>query len=96
MQAIDGRQLKAGRVILGLTIREMAHLAGLHRNSVSRVEQVRNLPLSAYAADKIADVLNANGITFIISKESLGLCFEDLAIRQRSKYLKIICQTHNK
>ncbi len=62
----DGRQLKAARIIAGLTIREMADLAGLNRNSVMRVEALKSLPYYSWTADKLATALQE---TFEKSKE---------------------------
>ena len=83
MSVIDGRQIKAARIILGLTIRQMADLTGLNRNSVLRVEAFRTLPRSAFAADKIIEALETKGIIFTFHKGEAGISFK--AANQRCK-----------
>lgn len=95
-KVVDGRQLRAGRAILGLTIREMANLAGLHRNSVSRVESLNNLPVSAYAADKISRALTSQGIIFSTHERSLSIGFCGLTVRMGTKYRKDCDKDTNK
>lgn len=84
----DGRQLKAGRVILGLTVEEMAKLANLHKNSVLRVERHKTLPRSALAADQIIMALEALGICFEIKSEHVGLFFPASTKRAKKPYVR--------
>ena len=88
MQVVDGRQLKAARIILGFTMSEMAEASGLHKNSIYRVEKHHNLPVTAYAADKITQALKDRGIKFTIQGNALGIYFHGLPIRTKSKYVK--------
>lgn len=89
MNVVDGRQLKLGRVLLGLTMSEMADAAGLHRNSIYRVETFENLPATAYAADKITQALEKRGVKFTASKDVLGIHFDALSVREKPKYTKL-------
>ena len=75
INVVDGRQLKAGRTILGMTIREMAEAAGINRNSVLRAEALKTLPRFSWAADKIADVLQESGISFELENGQAGVWF---------------------
>jgi DNA-binding XRE family transcriptional regulator len=80
----DGRQLRAGRAIVGLTVREMAQAAGINRNSVIRVEQFKTLPRSCWAASRIAKALEDLGITFISSDVSVAVSFQKPPIGQNT------------
>lgn len=89
----DGRQLKAGRIILGLTVDEMAEAAKLNRNSVLRVERFQNLPYYAHAADKIAKALEERGISFdweftVERGSRLAVCFPGKTLRKLPKYAR--------
>ena len=85
---VDGRQLKAGRVLAGLTIREMAALVRLNRNTVLRVEKFHTLPLFTHAGDRIAEVLMSLGIEFVVQDGRPGVFFSGATQRLRRKYLK--------
>ena len=50
---IDGRQVRAARAILGMTLDDIARLAGLNRNSVHRLEHIGALPEFSYAGSKL-------------------------------------------
>jgi DNA-binding XRE family transcriptional regulator len=82
---IDGRQLRAGRIILGMTVRGMAEAAGMNRNSVLRVEKHETLPYFAWAADKIAEVLQERGIVFTATGGKVGVMFAGAAGRKRTR-----------
>lgn len=43
MRIIDGRQVRAARIILGMTVRQMAEAAGIDRKSVLRVEHMKGI-----------------------------------------------------
>ena len=88
MTVTDGRQLKAGRVILGLTIQDMAEAAGLHKNSVIRVERHSTLPHHTYAANKIQKALESLGIKFEIKDERAGLFFTAATKRTKTPYVR--------
>lgn len=75
MNVTDGRQLKAARVIAGLTIDGMAAAAGLNRNSIMRVEKQTNLPRFAYAADRMKEALEAHGIMFEAENGKAAILF---------------------
>ncbi len=62
----DARQLKAGRIILGMTIDDMAKASGLNRNSVLRVESFKTLPYHLDSARRIQIALEAQGVVFSI------------------------------
>ncbi len=85
----DGRQLKAARVVAGLTVREIAEAAGLNRNSVLRVEASETLPYFAYAADKLAVVLQERGIIFTVVDGTVGIMFSAPSSRRRKRPLPL-------
>lgn len=84
MSVTDGRQLKAGRVILGMTINDMAEVAGLNRNSVLRVEARKTLPNHAHAAELIQRAMEDRGIRFIVQDGSAGVLFQAAQRRLRT------------
>ncbi len=86
INVIDGRQLKAGRVILGMTVREMAEAANINRSSVLRVESTQTLPHFAWAADKISEVLQERGICFELRDGEAGVWFLSAKKRSRKSY----------
>ena len=88
MTVTDGRQLRAGRVILGMTIKDMAELAGLHKNSIIRVERYGTLPRHTYAANKIQKALESLGIMFEIKDGRAGLFFTAATIRTKTPYVR--------
>jgi DNA-binding XRE family transcriptional regulator len=83
---IDGRQLRAGRIILRMTVRGMAEACGLNRNSILRVEAHETLPRSAWAADRIAAILQERGIVFTVEDGKAGVMFQAAAGRGRKPY----------
>lgn len=82
----DGRQLKAARHILGLTLRDLADMAGLHRNTVLRIEAETTLPSSAIAADQIQTVLEEQGIRFDVGDGRASISFPAAVKRSRNRY----------
>jgi len=84
----DGRQLKAARVLAGLTIREMAELIGMNRNSVMRIESFNALPLHTHAGDRIVEALQEQGIEFVIQDGKPGIFFSGATKRIRKRALK--------
>ncbi len=76
MSVVDGRQLKAGRILIKMSINEMARRAGLHRNSVTNVENKHLLPFHVYAAKRMESVLRDKGVKFSITKTSIGVHIE--------------------
>lgn len=88
MTVTDGRQLKAGRIILGLTIQDMAEAAGLHKNSVIRAEGYGTLPHHTYAATKIQKALESLGIKFEIKDGRAGLFFTAATKRTKTPYVR--------
>ncbi len=75
VNVVDGRQLRAGRVILGMNMDELAKVAGISRNSVSRVENLKTLPLHAWAADRMAEALQERGVIFTVDNDEIGAAF---------------------
>jgi len=71
----DGRQLKAGRVILGLTINQVAEAVNLNRNSVMHAEAFHALPHSTHSGEFIAEYLITNGIEFNVVDGKPGINF---------------------
>ena len=58
----DGRHLKAARTMAGLKQTELASLAGIHVNSLKRLELAKNVFGSDYAVKRIGEALRAKGI----------------------------------
>ncbi len=58
----NGLHLKAARTFAGLKQIELATLAGLHVNSLKRLEKSRHLLGGDYAARRIEEALRAKGI----------------------------------
>jgi len=81
----DGRQLRAARVIAGLTVREMADLIGMNRNSVMRIEAFRALPFHTHAGDKIVETLQERGIEFVIQNGKTGVFFSGATERVKGR-----------
>lgn len=69
MSVVNGRYLKAARVLAGLTQRQLAKAAGLHANSVEYHEQQRRR-IGGHAVSKMQEALAAAGVT--IGEESFG------------------------
>lgn len=76
MTATDGRQLRAARAILGLTVVETAEIAGLHRNSVLRAEGQKKLPRQAHAANLISKAFEERGIVCDRSGAEISVRFD--------------------
>lgn len=67
MMIIDGRQARAARVILGMTVRQMAEAAGIDRKSVLRVEHMKSIRLhyggsGGFGVDCLARAIKARGV----------------------------------
>ncbi|WP_427026566.1 hypothetical protein ACP4J4_20325 (plasmid) [Aureimonas ureilytica] len=67
MRLIDGRQARAARVILGMTVAEMATAAGIDRKSVLRVEHMKGIRINrmgsgGYGVDSLARAIEERGI----------------------------------
>jgi DNA-binding XRE family transcriptional regulator len=61
---MTGAQIRAGRALVGLTVRELAERSGVHRNTISNIEVGRyhGAPESLAAIRK---ALEAAGVRFI-------------------------------
>ena len=88
MTVTDGRQLKAARVILGMTINQLAEAAGLHKNSVMRVENYGTLPRSAHAAGRMQKALEEMGIVFEVKDGRAGVLFTAATKRTKTPYVR--------
>lgn len=89
MRVTDGRQLKAARVALGLTVRELAQKAGLNRNSILRVEALKEIPHNAFAVDCVADILRGMGVSFVRDQAQAGILFPASTERKKRRNRKI-------
>jgi hypothetical protein len=58
----SGRHLAAARAFAGLTQRQLALLAGLHVNSLKRLEQMPEISGSCHATERIGAARQARGI----------------------------------
>lgn len=58
----NGRHLKAARTLAGLRQTELAALAGLHPNSVKRLELKSGSFSRDYAAERIGNALRERGV----------------------------------
>jgi transcriptional regulator with XRE-family HTH domain len=83
---LDGRQLKAARVVLGLTVRDLADISGYHRNTILREESRKTLKTYAAAAENIAYHLMQRGIKFIVQDGKVGILFDAPTVRDPVKY----------
>ena len=72
---IDGRQVRAARAILGMTLDEIAGKAGLNRNSVHRLEHVGALPEYSYAGSKLAAAVESLGVAFTVQDGNPAVVF---------------------
>ena len=72
---IDGRQVKAARAILGMTLEEIARLAGLHRNSVHRLEHIGALPECSYAGSRLTAAVEPLGVAFTVQDGNPAVVF---------------------
>ena len=57
-----GRHIAASRAMAGLKQTELATLAGLHVNSLKRLEAMKGIAGSEHAANRIGEALKAKGI----------------------------------
>ncbi len=57
-----GRHVAAARAFAGLKQTELASLAGLHVNSLKRLEAMKGIAGSEHAANRIGEALKAKGI----------------------------------
>ncbi|GGD93414.1 hypothetical protein GCM10011390_10240 [Aureimonas endophytica] len=67
MRIDDGRQIRAARAILGMTVQELADAAGLHKNSVLTVEakkRIRRAPHTGggHSVSLIEKAIEARGV----------------------------------
>jgi len=72
---IDGRQVRAARAILGMTLEEIARLAGLNRNSVHRLEHIGALPEFSYAGSRLTAAMEPLGIAFSVQDGNPAVAF---------------------
>ena len=84
----DGRQLRAARVMAGLTVREMADIIGMNRNSVMRIEAFKALPFHTCVGDRIVEALKEQGIDFVIQDGKPSVFFSGATERIRKQTLK--------
>jgi transcriptional regulator with XRE-family HTH domain len=68
VRKISPRQIRAGRILAGLTQREIVVLTGLSMPTVRRVESEREVPVSVGARTAVIDALKAAGVVFIGGK----------------------------
>lgn len=85
---VDGRQLKLGRMLAGMTIREMAEAANINRNSVLYAETQTVLAYHTYGADRITAVLLDKGIVFEIDGDHAVIKFLSRSKRNYKNYKK--------
>ena len=71
-----------------MTVREMADLAGLHRNSVLRAEGQTTLAADAYAAEQMQEALEEEGIVFSVQDGYASVSFKAARQRKRCNYTK--------
>ena len=57
-----GRHIAASRAMAGLKQTELATLAGLHVNSLKRLEAMKGIAGSEHAANRIGEALKLKGI----------------------------------
>lgn len=57
-----GRHVAAARILAGLTQIELASLAGLHVNSLKRLEGMDGIAGSAHACCRISEALETRGV----------------------------------
>ena len=72
----NGQQLKAGRVMAGLTIDQLANKAGINRNSVIRAESSKHVEYRAYAVERIESALELYGVTFSKNNNSASVSID--------------------
>lgn len=72
----DGRQLRAARAILGLSVPDLAAEAGVNRNTVYRVEGLGAIPPRCEAAGRIAGALSSRGVSFGMQDGQAVIAFQ--------------------
>lgn len=87
MKAVDGRQLRAARAILGWTSEEAAKAARIHRNSVTYTENKRTLPWHSYAGDRLGTAYEAAGILFDRNEAGPSVSFRAPRARASKRHL---------
>jgi transcriptional regulator with XRE-family HTH domain len=73
---VTSAQLRMARAAVGWTVRELSERAGVHRNTITRLEAGAAGESRTIAA--LAAALSAAGVTFIPENEDLvgdGVCF---------------------
>lgn len=60
---VTSAQIRAGRALLGWTVRDLAEHSGVHRNTITRAENEGAGP--GYAAAAIREALETAGVKFI-------------------------------
>ena len=65
-RVVDGRQLRAVRAILGISMQEMADMAQVHKNTVYALEGQGRLKRRAFAADRIASAAEGYGVRCLV------------------------------
>lgn len=58
----DGNHVKAARAMAGLKQSELASLAGLHVNSVKRLERLAHVRCRGHVANRVAEALKRRGV----------------------------------
>jgi transcriptional regulator with XRE-family HTH domain len=59
---ISGRHVAASRAMAGLKQTELAQLAGLHVNSLKRLEAMKSVLVSVHAANRAGEALKLKGV----------------------------------
>lgn len=60
---VTSAQIRAARALLDWTVRDLAEKAGVHRNTVTRIENEANAP--GHAGASIRAALEAGGVVFL-------------------------------
>jgi transcriptional regulator with XRE-family HTH domain len=82
-----GRQLTAARILAGLSQTELASLAGIHRNSLQRLEGL-DLLKDCSALEKIETALRTKGVT-VSRWPSISITLEQASQVQKPKPIAI-------
>lgn len=64
---VTSAQIRAARGLLNWTVRDLAEAAGVHRNTITRVENDKNEP--GHAVTAIRNALEAAGVVFVADTE---------------------------
>ena len=75
MRATDGRQLRAARAALGLTVEEAAALAGVNRNTITRAEKLARITHREHGAMLIGAGYERAGCLFGAADGLLQVAF---------------------